>query len=480
MNVFSTTRHWFTPLSLLFLSGLIAPFVTANPPETEPSPEVIEFNRDDQGGLHLHVNDTLAQNSSENLDQTLIRKLYNDQESQPQKPIVADSNGNIHYLAKVDKDSTGHQLHLIPIHANTPLSEISSRLATSFTTLIILNVADRLYRYYNGGAPLSFAPNSDHGVIHSFALDYANMASLASAFTHSDALTLAGQTVLSKSDSAERTTWKDVLPPMASAMATGGFYWGTQTQTDALHLGKLINNYHLGATTAALATSLRKLNEATVNSLTDLNPNHVKHIGRFAALTESTALLALISKTLDIDPTVNDPTKEWFKSALPCSVTTTMIFSLRDLVSEFTGDLIGNPTFGEFLTASGFTAAAYLLAPYKKNISSTAAETAGLSIGFGVQKLVNSMMQNENANSTRAARLTSAAALSFAMKTAALYVGPMGANLLNPMATGVIIANTFDVLAVVKDVVFQPWVINPLLKLAGMQSPAPAPAPAPQ
>ncbi|CAM3697095.1 hypothetical protein [Parendozoicomonas haliclonae] len=484
MSVLKKSRVWIAPLSVLAALAWQSPTLLADD-SAEVTSKGVALSADANGDLRLRIDDSLLKNAPDDLHNALLEVIHNN-ETYRQKPGLVGSDGKAHYVVRLGREEAGTELELKPVSPETPATELASMLATSFGTLITLSVADTFYNAKSGN---HFAVGSQpkDNLLTDFFRNHVRQSVLISSMANGDVITSAGQSLLPKNTTG-RTNWDETLPYLGSAAATGALSFGLHSNKTAWFnkpsLDDNIGLYHASATTTALATALRKINESALNDLSDLDERTVSHAARAATVIESAAVMAIANAAFGSGPAAGNG-KSWINSVIPNSMAITLTYTVRDLASELSADILGDSIMGDFAAAGAMTAGAGLMhlwanytghpldvtaMNYQSTVGFLAGEAAGVSIGFGLQNLINEKMEGQSQDKVRMARLGSAAALSFAMKVAASQVGfgPV-AKILNPMADGVIITNTLDAMLTVKDLVVEPWIVKPLMQWSGME-----------
>ncbi len=490
MRAFPTPKRWLVPFSALLLAGSAA-MVSADSPEPELSVQAATaeitnpqatLHTDEQGDLHLRVNQSLIQSSPEKLQSALLELIHNNH-NYSQRPTEVDPDGNVRYLVQLGADEAGTELHIKQISVNDDVEDIASLLATNFGTLITLKAVDFLQSYATG-TPLAFGSVAGDNILKDYIRNHARQAILISSLNNGEAVSRTTSAMLdayTPDQDTGRTQWQDALPPLASAAVSAGVSYGLHDASTAWYQKSSFEDnlgvYHMSSTTNSLGLALRKVNEAAIGSYTELDQKTTRHIARAASIIETAAVLALANYTVGANPSANNG-HDWGKSLFTNATSITLTYSVRDLISEVAEELTGSNTLSELVAATGMTAASSLIhvvgnplqissMNYTSTVGYLSAEAAGASVGFGLQKLINDSLAGQDPYKIRTARLGSAAVLSFVLKGAARQFAGHGwdavANILSPMADGVIITNTFDGLTALKDTIVEPWLINPLL-----------------
>ena len=488
MGILRKSKHWLAPLSVFLLGSPAMAMAMASEgkiPTINSARQGVSLTADDLGDLHLSISHKAMTGAPTELKDALLDLIHNDQ-SHRSKPIHVDPEGKAHFLVQLGKDEAGTEIHLKPLSTKTPVAEIVSLAATGLTTLLSLKVADIGYSRLSKSDHLPFGFQPQEPFFKDHLRNYGRQSILLSTFAGAEAINGAvGGAIGQGTD--ERTTWKDAVPQLTSSIITGLPAWTLHDSTKPWYdLDTWTNHvgmYHTSATTNNFNQSLIKLNEAALNDLTSLNQTTVTRISQAAAVVEgSVALLALDSLNIAGPGAANGTS--WFKSALSNSMAITLTYNFRNLMANLSKDVIGDDSIGEFLAAAPMAAGAAALqlwgarggvpmAIQDMNYSSTvaflSAEAAGASLGFGLQKLVNQLAGDENSTSTRTARIGSTTLAGLVLKGIASRpeLG-LAQNVLSPMGDGIIIANTLDIMMLAKDTIIEPWVVTPLLKMAGV------------
>ena len=465
--------------------------ITANT-STELTQSGATLRTDAQGHLRLRVNHTLLNNPPEKLYNSLLELLHNEK-TYNARPERIDSDGQLHYLVRLNQDDADVELEIKPVPVSSPIEEIISMEAIHFTTLITLRAVDYLYSSHTGADLLSFGSVRNDSIVQDYIRNNARQAILLSTLGNGIAITNCSQSMIGEPPDG-RTRWQDVLPALASAGTTAGVSYSLHDPTarwyDKSSWEDYVGLFHMSSTTNSLVLALRKANEAFINNVSDIDQRTTQHLGKAAAVIESIAALALASSAFDFHPRANGG-YDWGKSLLSNSLSISVSYTVRDLVTELAEDISGSSTLGELVSASTMAAGSSLLhvvgnpltetdMTYKSTTGFILSEAAGAGIGFAMQKQINRSLDGVAPYKLRAVRLGSAAILSFAMKGTARYFAgsgwPITANILSPMADGVIISNVLDVFGAVQEGLVEPWIIKPLLNWVNPTRPEKNPA----
>jgi hypothetical protein len=501
MRLLSKSRHWLAPLSAILLSSPAAVMASDNQPTVHNSHKAVTMSAGSEGDIRLRISHKAMSDSPDNLKDALLEVIHNKQTYRT-SPVQVDQEGKAHYLVKLGLDEAGTEIQLKPVSATTPLAEFISLMATGVTTLLTLKVADTGYSYLTQADHLPYRSMATDNYAGDIIRNYARQSIMLSTFVGGDAVAGLTASALgaapppplttgSSSAPSSRTTWKDAIPDITSGLVMGLPSWFLHSNSsgnawpDNSKLGAFVGMYSASSTTNTLSRALRKLHEAGLHDLTDLDQTRVQRLSQAFTVVESSVVLAALNGLNWAKPGLAGGTS-WWGSVLSNSAAITLTYNVRDLTAGLSTDWLGHKAVGELLAAVPMAAFASVMQiwgnhrlgqplqvgdmSYHSTLAFMSGEAAGASLGFGLQKVINHLYDGDvNAPSTRAARLASAAISVVALKGAARIpqLGVLG-NVVSTMGDGVLIANALDAMMVMKEAFIEPWVVTPLLKKTGL------------
>ncbi|WP_281648695.1 hypothetical protein [Parendozoicomonas sp. Alg238-R29] len=504
MSMLNRTRHLLTPLSALLLASPAISMAEQNTPDPTPvirseaaqiTHKGAKLSADDDGRLHLRISHELMISKPDQLKDALLEVILNSQ-THRSTPTEVDGDGKIHYLVELGKNESGTELFLKPVSLESPVTKAISDIATGTLFLLSMKAVDKANKYKNGGDSFQFGSVDEDFLYQSFPRNYLRQGMLLSAFGTGEAISTLGSAALGRTKGEQRTNLADALPDFAStglmALASRGAYTGNVDIISASEWRDIISLYSMSSTTNTLSTTLQKTIASIGHDLTDWSDQTIDRSAQASQIVLSSTILAILSKYSDYKPGSND-SKSWGKNFLTSSMAITVTYNVRELASDFVTDMTGSKTWGEFLTAGVMAAGAGIVQArnkgrlkfnnmtYKETSTFMAAEAAGASLGFGLQRAVNALVGDESSSKARAARIgtafVAAVALKGATELATLYI-PGGrtwkktfTKVLGPMGDGVIIANMFDIMNLTSETVVEPWFVKPIAQSLGLATP---------
>ena len=511
MSILHNTRHWLLPLPF-FLLGLSAATsadtytnatvsaADAAIPQDIRATSNVTLQADEDGDLYLRVGSEHLSAQSGKLQDALLEVLLNG-ESITTRPLQVDDEGKVHYLVRLGQDESGAEIRLTPVSEKTPLSSVLSNVATSSAALLSLGVADLIsYNSWVNKGHIGFGTLDDDSFTKALTRNYLKQGILISSFGYGDAITDGVKAALPESNDDGRTTWQDLLPDAISTVAMASASNGLRYVSDAPRMDMthtlipFTGLFFTSSTTNSLANFLTKTHEVVLNDLTSMDQTKVKYAAKIAPILESAVFLALAKYTGQASLDRGNGSS-WARGVLPASLATTATYSLRGLVSDaITEYTDGNRTVGDLAAGSimaGSAIAGHGLMHVLNNcfldthsygdlLYKMSAESAGLSLGFGIQGALKSLLGSSDPNHlpTRLASTGSVALAGILLQVAAFHTGnyPATQALLRSAGDGALIANTIDMVTLARDTIVEPWIIKPLLAKAGMGQKSDGPA----
>ena len=509
MSMLYRTRHLLAPLSAFLLGSpaltMAEPVVKQSAPESvQVTSKGARLTADSEGQLHLHVDHSLLTSKPDDLKKALLEVVLNNH-SHLTPAAEVDANGKIHYLVKLGKDEAGTDIRLKPVSLDSPITKAISDIATGAVYLISMKVTDCGTRYRSENdvsRGFAFGQQKFDSMPKDISRNYLRQGILLSSFSTGEAISSIGSHLMGRKPGEDRPNLLDPIPDIASTAVMGvgamlihtdGLDWAKSSTWD-----QMVSLYATGSATNTFNRAIKRTAESVFHDVTDLDDTTSARAGQATQIVVSSVLLAALNRFTDFTPAGNPDMERgsvWGQSYLSNSLAITVVYNARELTADLISDVTDNPTLSEFVTSGLMATGAGIMQAvskaawsmnnhtYRATTSLMAAEAAGASLGFGLQKAINGLMGDEKSTAARIGSVMLAGiALKGASRLAATYL-PGGkavqngfVNVLSPMGDGVIISNMLDIMSLTSEALVEPWVVKPIANKLGLTNPEKMPA----
>ena len=504
MSMLNKPRHLLAPLSVLLLGS---PSLTwAEQAVEQDIPEAVQVTKkgarlsaDDEGQLHLRIDNSLLTGKSDELKKALLEVVLNKQ-SYKSSAHEVDEDGKVHFLVQLGQDEAGTDIQLKPVSMDSPAIKALSHITTGTAFLISMKAVDYGHKYFTTDkTSFRVGYSSDDPFYKDLPRNYLRQGMLLSTFGIGEAISTTGSQLLGRTPE-DRTNFLDVIPDVASTLAMGTASMlmnDPEVPFDEVKTwGDMVGVYAGASATNTFTRAIKRATESAFHDFAGLDDKTAARSAQATQIVIISSLLAGLNQFTEYHPGTKDA-KVWSKNYMTNALAITATYKVQELATDLIADLTENQTLADFAAAGVMAAGAGAMQAYHKGAlrfsdhsykattAFMAAEAAGMSLGLGLQKTVNALMGDEHSTQTRAARIGSSIVASMALKGATILASkyfPGGdamkvgaANILSPMADGVIISNVLDIMSLTSDLLVEPWVVKPLASKLGLTNKEKAP-----